>query len=310
MRRAHENLVAALTRAGIDVTTDPTIPFDILHVHAVGPGSLYMLERYAGRRPVITHGHVTTEDFVNNFRLSTRVAPYLSRYLRYFHRKADLVIAPSPYARTVLERYDFDRPIEVVSNGVDLERFAPGLPHRAAGRARYGLRGLVPFSVGLVIQRKGVDLFCDVARRLPDMTLVWFGRIHPAVTPETRRIISRAPDNVLFTGYVEDVAESYAAGDVFFFPSGIENEGIAVLEAAACGRPLLLRDAECFAGRFVHGVSCLKGGSADEFAGHLRTLAADRALYNVLSAGARRVAEEHSLDLVSRRLREIYATLM
>ena len=310
IRRAHENQVKALKSVGVSVTTDPSEAFDILHLHSVGPRSLYLAERHSGRRLLVIHSHTTAEDFANSFRMSDHIAPYLRRYLRYFYSKADLLIAPSSYARGVLERYEVDRPIEVVSNGVDLKRFAPNKRKRLLGRARYGLDGIVPFSVGLVFLRKGVDIFCQVGRLFPELTMVWFGRIHKAVKVETLRVIETATSNVRFTGYVEDVLEAYAAGDIFFFPSAVENEGIAVLEAAACGRPLVLRDAECFAGRFEHGVNCLKGETPAEFAWLISRLASDQALVARLSEGALGVARAHSLELVGRRLQEIYGQLM
>jgi glycosyltransferase involved in cell wall biosynthesis len=310
IRRAHDNQLKAIKAAGLQVTTDPSESFDILHLHSVGPVSLYLAEKYSGRRPVVMHGHTTAEDFANSFRLSDTIAPYLGRYLRFFYGKADMLIAPSPYARDVLRSYDLEQPIEVVSNGVDLRRFTPDRRRRLLGRARYDLQGSVAFSVGLVVLRKGVDLFCEVGRLLPDHTLVWFGRIHKAVKTETLRVIDAAPENVRFTGYVEDVAEAYAAGDFFFFPSTVENEGIAVLEAAACGKPLILRNAECFSGRFEHGVNCLKGETPEEFAALIRQVTNDPALAARLSDGALEYARVHSLNLIGQRLKQIYGQLM
>jgi glycosyltransferase involved in cell wall biosynthesis len=178
------------------------------------------------------------------------------------------------------------------------------------GRARYGLEGVVPFSVGLVFLRKGVDVFCEVARLVPEYTLAWFGRIHKAVKLDTLRVIEAAPENVLFTGFVEDVVEAYASGDIFFFPSSVENEGIAVLEAAACGKPLVLRDADCFAGRFQHGVNCLKGSTPEEFADLIRRIGEDPGLAARLSEGSLELARAHSLELIGQRLRSIYHQLV
>ena len=311
IRRAHENQVRALKAAGVALTTDPSESFDILHIHSIGPRSLYLAERYNGRRPVVMNSHITAEDFANSYRMSDSLAPYLARYLKYLYGKADLLVAPSPYTRAILkDRYEVEGPIRVVSNGVDVKRFGPNKKKRLLGRARYSLEGVVPFSVGLVLLRKGVDLFCEVGRRLPRHVFAWFGRIRKGVKPETLRLVESAPENVHFTGHVEDVAEAYASGDIFFFPSFVENEGIAILEAAASGKPLLLRDAECFEGRFTHGVNCLKGETADEFADMINELATDDTLSERLSAGALAVAQAHSLEVVGSRLREIYSELV
>ncbi len=309
--RAYQNQTKALLSAGVQYTTDPREEFDLLHVHSIGPRSVYLVEKYAGRLPIVINSHTTAEDFANGFRMSDSLAPYLGRFLRYFYNRADMLIAPSAYTRDLLRRsYEVDRPIEVVSNGVDFWRFQIPDRKRAAARRRFGLSGTVVFAVGLILLRKGVDMFCEVAARVPELTFVWFGRLSKAVKAETRRIIDEAPANVRFPGYVDDVTETYAAGDLFFFPSLVENEGIAVLEAAAAGRPLVLRDAECFAGRYIHEENCLKGGNAEEFAAHLRRLAADEALRRHLGGAARAFAARHTLDRIGTRLREIYSRLM
>ncbi len=311
IQRAYENQLRALRAAGVDVTTDPRDDFDLLHVHSIGPRSVYLVEKNVGRRPVVIHGHTTAEDFANSFVMSDSIAPYLGRFLRYYYGKADMLIAPSAYARDVLRSYEVDRPIEVVSNGVDMRRFAP-VPtrKRLLARSRFGLRGVVIFAVGLVLLRKGVDTFCEVARLAPALSFVWFGRVHKAVKTETVRVVESAPPNVRFTGFVDDVTDAYAGGDIFFFPSLVENEGIAILEAAAAGRPLVLREAECFAGRYVHEENCLKGAAPEEFADHLERLAGDEELRQRLGEAAQAFAARHSLDVVGTRLREIYTRLM
>jgi glycosyltransferase involved in cell wall biosynthesis len=241
---------------------------------------------------------------------SDTVAPYLGRLLTHYYNKADRVVAPTVYTRRVLQRHGVTRPIDIVSNGVDLARFQRLRHARTMGRGRMWLRGVVAFAVGLVVLRKGVDLFCEVARRLPAMTFIWFGRLPRGVKPQTLRVMATAPPNVRFPGYVEDVTEAYAAGDIFFFPSAVENEGLAVLEAAAAGRPLVLRDAECFAGRFVDNDNCLMARDADEFSHQLQRLAVEPELRTRLGEAAQRFAAAHSLERIAGRLQAIYAGLV
>jgi glycosyltransferase involved in cell wall biosynthesis len=238
--------------------------------------------------------------------MSDILAPHLGRVLTYYYNKADLIIAPTEYTRDVLAEHGVVRPIEVLSNGVDLRRFASLRRARSLGRGRHLLSGVVVFAVGLVLLRKGVDLFVEVARHLPHLTFIWFGRIHRAVKPETLRIVEEAPVNVRFPGYVEDITQAYAAGDIFFFPSTVENEGIAVLEAAAAGRPLVLRDAACFTGRFVSNENCLMATDIEGFSRAIARLAAEPDLRAHLGAQAQRFAEARSLEWVGSRLRAVY----
>lgn len=309
IRQAYRNHTRALRAAGVTVTNDPHDGFDVLHLETLGPRSVWLAERYRGVRPVIIHGHTTAQDLANSFVMSDALAPYLGRLFTWFYNKADLVIAPTEYARRTLRRQGVQRPIDVVTNGVDVRRFASLRRERPRARGRHVLRGTVAFAVGLVLMRKGIDVFCEVARRLPEITFVWFGPVHRAVKPRTMRIIHDAPPNVRFTGFIEDIRDAYAAGDIFFFPSAVENEGIAVLEAAAAGRPLVLREAECFAGRFVHGHNCVLAPDADALAGWLARLAGDEELRQRLGAEARAFAEAHSLERVGARLRDLYGRL-
>ncbi len=73
------------------MTTDPSDEFDLLHLHSIGPYSLYLAERISWRRAVLINSHVTAEDFANSFRMSDKIAPYLARYLRFFYAKTDVL---------------------------------------------------------------------------------------------------------------------------------------------------------------------------------------------------------------------------
>jgi Zn-dependent protease with chaperone function len=90
------------------------------------------------------------------------------------------------------------------------------------------------------------------------------------------------------------------------YPDGLAR---ALEKIAAAARPLVLRDAECFAGRFVDDENCLMATDADEFSSHLRRLAEEPELRVRLGDEARRFAAAHSLEQVGSRLREIYARL-
>jgi glycosyltransferase involved in cell wall biosynthesis len=122
--------------------------------------------------------------------------------------------------------------------------------------------------------------------------------------------LDRAPSNVRFPGYVRDTPGAFAAGDVCFFPSQSETQGLVLLEAASLGKPLVVRDLEVYRDWLVHGENCLKGRSAAEFASHLGALADDPELYGRLSEGAERLAEAHRLDRVGAHLCRLYDSVV
>jgi len=282
--------------------------YDLAHCNLIGPGSL-AVARHAVRNdiPLILHTHVTREDFAESFRGSTTIAPALGRYLRWFYSQADLVLCPSAYTKQVLESYPVDAPIRPITNGVDVDALSGFEGLREAYRDRYDLSGTVVFLVGNVFERKGLSTFCRVAEATP-YDFAWFGPYDtgPHASKSVRRWTADPPDNVTFTGWVDDVRGAYGAGDVYLFPTKNENQGIAVLEAMACGKAVILRDIPVFEEFYTHGHDCLKCDTAAEFREAVERLAGDPDLRERLGGNARETAADHSLDRVGDALAATY----
>jgi glycosyltransferase involved in cell wall biosynthesis len=318
----------ALERTDVDVTTTPcrdgTLAngirsllrgdgffeeCDRAHCNLIGPGSL-TVARHARRNdiPLSLHAHVTREDFAGSFRGSTAVGPALERYLRWFYSQADLLLCPSEYTKRLLESYPVDAPIRPITNGVDLAALEGFESLREEYRRRFDLEGLVVFAVGNVFERKGLSTFCELAEAT-EYEFAWFGPYDtgPHASPTVRERVENPPPNVTFTGWIEDVRGAYGAGDVYLFPTRNENQGIAVLEAMACGKAVVLRDIPVFEEFYTDGEDCLTCGTFAEFRSALRRLADEPGLRDRLGANARETAREHGLGRVGSELREAYA---
>ena len=285
---------------------------DLAHCHLIGPGTV-AVAAHANRNdiPLVLHAHVTREDFAGSFRGSRAIGPVLERYLRWLYSRADLVLCPSEYTRSVLASYPVSAPIRTVTNGVDLDSLSGYEALRAPYRRRFDLDGLVVFAVGNVFERKGVDTFCRLAERF-DHEFVWFGPYDtgPHASETVRRLVNRPPDNVTFTGWIDDVRGAYGAGDIYLFPTRVENQGIAVLEAMACGSAVVLRDIPVFEEFYTHGEDCLKCSTMAEFEAALDRLSADPGLRHRLGENAKSTARRHGLDRVARGLRRAYADVI
>ncbi len=282
--------------------------FDIIHINIIGPKSLYIAKKMKRRgKKVILHAHVTADDFRNSYMFSNLIAPFLKAYLTYYYNQADLVLCPSEYTKGVLEGYGVKKEIRVISNGIDTEKFQFSGEGRNKFRREFDINGISVLSVGHVFIRKGISTFVEVGRTLPNNKFLWIGRRYKKLEePMVSQIVNNAPKNVNFLEYIEEIVSAYSGSDIFFFPSFCENQGIVLLEAAACQRPILVRDLPTYNGWLIDGINCLKAKTDDEFHEKLKTLIEDEQLRKRLAENAYNLSKEHSLKEVGAKLKGIY----
>lgn len=129
--------------------------------------------------------------------------------------------------------------ITVLRNGVDLGRFAP--LDRATVRTRLGLHGLVWLTVGNLVESKGVHLVVEALAAVPDTTLLIAG--DGPEESRLRALVARLGlgARVRFLGAVkhDGLCEYYNAADVMMLASSREGMPNVVLEALACGTPVV-----------------------------------------------------------------------
>ncbi|MFC7177302.1 glycosyltransferase family 4 protein [Halosegnis marinus] len=303
---------------GIEYTTKPDLSADLLHLNNMGPRSTYYAAR--ARRagvPVVAHTHQTAADFENSFAFSNVLAKPMRPYLERAYSLADVLVCPSEHNRAVVAEYT-DTPTRVISNGFDPAKLAghddPAL--RQEYLDRYDLDPPVVFNVAHVLERKGLATFVETARRMPDTDFVWFGYLNPTggflgqflQSSASKRLVESAPENCTFTGYVEDIAGAFAAGDVFYFPTHNENEGMALLEAMSVGAPPVVRSIDTYEW-LAEGETCRKADSVEGFEAALRDLLDDPDERERIGANAREKSADFTLDTVGESLVGLYRDL-
>ncbi len=237
--------------------------------------------------------------------------------------EAQRVSVEAADARVSVSRYWSERAagelgvgVAVVANGVDYARFAaPDLGRREARAAHsWGPRTVV-LSVGGIGARKGsttlIEAFARARGRMGEAPLLVIvgGAAPPAgyldrFLEEAGRLglsVDRgtaAPttDVVLLPTQAERAMPVlYRAADVFALPSTREGFGLAALEAAASGLPIVLSDLAVFRERFSHGRDCLMVpvGDSGPLAEALVRGARETELRRSLGDAAQRTAERH-----------------
>src|SRR5699024_9164444 len=109
------------------------------------------------------------------------------------------------YSKNILEGYKIKRPIEVVSNGIDLDFWTRKKGDRENFYKKYGLdpKKKSIISVGLFIKRKGILDFVKLAKRLPQYEFVWFGKLNLNLcTSDVKNAVKTDLPNLHFPGYV------------------------------------------------------------------------------------------------------------
>jgi glycosyltransferase involved in cell wall biosynthesis len=176
--------------------------------------------------------------------------------LRQLYGQLDCVITGSAISRDHALKLGLDVRTEVIPNGVNLQRYRPvATEEKLALRAGLGLGAAsrVMTTVGSIIPRKGIDLLLEtwvsLAWKFPDLHFVLVGprtdESDPKLSAFNRRLVelmsaSGAGERVHFTGRVQNVEAYLQASDLFVFAS--EREGMAnvILEAMACGLPVVM----------------------------------------------------------------------
>lgn len=316
--RHQERAVRAL---GHEVVTDPREPFDLVHLNTPFPDTLlFAMWARLRRRPVLMWAHSTEEDFRDSFTGANTVAGLFRRWIAFLYRRGDAVVTPTDYARSIIARpeYGISAPVHVLSNGVDTMFFRPDPDARGRLRERLGLApdAQVVMSVGIQMVRKGITDWIEVARRMPEVTFVWYGHTDPRIiTAEVKRAIATAPPNCRFPGYVQqpELRDAYCGADAFCFLTREETEGIVLLEALACGVPVVVRDIPIYRewlpdGETTHMVRGRDAALWEDTVRRVRGVL-DGTLPDLTEAG-RAAAEELDLHRVAERLAEIHAQVL
>ena len=202
---------------------------------------------------------------------------------RLLGHQTDRVIALSPMQRDELirERIAPASRIAIVPLGVDLARF--GTIERTTARAALGVSpdAMVIAAVGRLVPIKRIDrlirAFALVRDRVPssELWLVGDGSERPALEALTGSL--DLSDSVRFVGWSGATGHWYAAADIIALTSEREGTPLALIEAAASGRPVVAMAAGGVADVVVDGTTgfLVPVDDVTAFADRLTALACD-----------------------------------
>lgn len=284
---------------------------DLVHVATEATLGLSAL-RHARRRglPTVSSFHTNFDQYCDHYRVGwARGAAW--RYLRWFHNRTRETYVPSRATIDDLEARGFER-LVLWPRGVDGTLFRPDRPGRWKVREAlgFGPDDVVIGHVSRLAAEKNAlhlaDALREVAGARPDVRFLIVGD-----GPARAELESRMGPNARFVGYRggEELADHYAAADLFAFASLTETFGNVVLEALASGLPAVAIRAGGV-GEIVRSgeTGILVGPSAppSEMAGALIGLVDSAPLRREMAEAARAYALGQTWGAIMGRLRDRY----
>ena len=234
--------------------------------------------------------------------------------------RADRTVVWSEHEKRALAEFYGADPsrASVIPPGVDTERFAP--LDQADSRHQLGIDGgrLILY-VGRLERLKGLDILMRAVAALddvPDARLMIVGG--SSTDPETRRLRALVRDlkietRVDFLGAVDQsrLPLYYSAADICVLPSYYESFGLAALEAAACGRPVVASNVGGLPSVVQDGLTGYLIGwrCPGPFVNCLEMLLENPHLRRSLGAAAREHARTLTWDASAERLLRLYRSI-
>ncbi len=212
---------------------------DLVHVATPGPIGItgLVVAKLLGI-PLIGSYHTELGPYALQLTRDPVIAEITGRYVDWFYRQCDLVLAPTQGVMSALLALGPGQRALVWGRGVDTASFGPEHRDEELRASLLGDGEVVLLSVGRVSDEKRIDVLLDafgqaqLARLGARLVIAGDG-------PARGRLEARASDGVTFVGEItgRPLAKLYASADVFCFPSTTDTFGQVLLEAGASGLP-------------------------------------------------------------------------
>lgn len=219
-------------------------------------------------------------------------------YMHWFYGQLDTVFVNSEEYRESWIKRGFDpTKLKIFPRGLDTELFSPARREPAFWEKFGAVNGQIRLLyVGRISREKDLDVLADAYRRLrhDGLPVRLFVVGHG---PYSEKLAQSIPEAV-FTGYLKgkELATAYASADIFVFPSTTDTFGNVILEAQACGVPVIVSDSggpkELVEDR-ANGL-ITRSRDVDDFTQAIRSLVTDAGLRERMGTAARKSVVDRS----------------
>lgn len=277
--------------------------FDVLHFHS--PEVPMLSRQILSRSGAVNVGtfHATYPDSLTGRTFTKVIAPYIQSIIKYL----DELTAVSETAASSI-RLLTEKPIEIIPNGINLG-FFKAAPKKPAD-------GKTILYIGRLEARKGVKYllkaFAALCQQDPDVHLTLIGDGTDRIKLETFADTLEIPrDRITFAGYVshEEKLEALQQADVFCAPALYgESFGIVLVEAMACGIPVIAGDNPGYAGvmKGAGALSLVNPKDTDDFMRRLQVFLYEDNVRKVWKTWAKKEIMQYSFNRIVDHYEAVY----
>jgi glycosyltransferase involved in cell wall biosynthesis len=252
--------------------------------------------------------------FISESRRARAIRTLVGASLRFVvSRKNSIALVQNDDDRTALISLGIDksRIALIPGSGVDVNRLTPLV--EPTGASTFGF-------VGRLLDDKGVRTLVAAHRllrkRIPDANLLIAGTPDPANPASVTEAEARSwndKDGITWLGHVTDIVSFWAKAQIAVLPSRREGLPLSLLEAAACGRPMIASDVPGCREIAIHERTGLlfPVDNAAALADAMARLAVDQTLRARCAAAARKlVVEKFAAEIIGRQTVALYRRLL
>jgi glycosyltransferase involved in cell wall biosynthesis len=224
---------------------------------------------------------------------------------RAIWKKASVLVACSEGLKNRALKFMPSATIDVIPNGVDLERFSPSGTTQET-------QNLKLLTVGRLSVTKRVEILIDAVDILSRQGCQIFLKIVGGgqMQPKLKQIVNEKQlDNIIeITGRIdaEDMPRVYGQNDIFISASKLEGMSNAMLEAMASGLPIIAARCEGTEELIAENGLVIENATAEEIAKAIKNLIDDRHLRNQMSIAAGQQAQQFTWGRIAEKYLNIY----
>lgn len=226
---------------------------DVVHSHGMASMGIAALEAAkTQKKPLVGTFHTLIPEATHYLSkrpiIKKTAEKFAWRYLKWYYNNCDATIAPSVVIKEMLEEHGVEN-VKVIPTGIDIQRFNTNVSGEALRkRLDLGSKKIV-LTLGRLVLEKNLDVLINSAllilEEVPECKFLVVGE-GPAANYYKKLIRKNGLEKwFLFINAIvpyDEVPSLYAASDLFVIPSKFETQGLVVLEAMACGKPVVGAD--------------------------------------------------------------------